>query len=88
MPIKANAKKAVRQNIGRTERNKLAGAELDSLRVKVRKLLEVKKVKEAEEVALAVCQKLDKMQSRGISKKNTVSRLKSRLMKKVNALKK
>ncbi len=72
MPIKENAKKALRQSLKRTARNKLAKVEIESLRIKVRKLLDAKKPKEAA----------------GIMKKNTVARLKSRLMKKVNALQK
>jgi len=88
MPIKTNAKKALRQSIERAGRNKLAKAELDSLRVKVRKLVTAKAVKEAEEAARVLCQKFDKMQARGIFKKNTVARSKSRVMAKVNALKK
>lgn len=88
MPIKANAKKAMRQSMEHAKRNKLAKAELDSLRIKVRKLIEAKKTKEAEVIANTVAQKLDKLQSRGILKKNTAARLKSRLVKKINALKK
>lgn len=84
----ANAKKALRQSIKRGRRNLIAKAEIHSLRVKSRKLLDAKKGKEAAEVARLIGKKLDKAVSRGIMKKNTVARLKSRLMKKVNVLNK
>lgn len=88
MPNLRNAKKALRQDHKRAERNKIAKAEIKSLRIKLRKMLDAKKVKEAEEVAKTVSKKLDKAAQKNVFKKNTVARYKSRLMKKVNALKK
>lgn len=88
MPIKEAAKKALRQGVKRAERNKLAGAELHSLRVKLRKVITAGKQSEAAEIGRAVMKKMDKMVSRGMLKKNTVARLKSRLAAKVNAIKK
>ena len=88
MPNMANAKKALRQSIKRARRNLIAKAEIHSLRVKSRKLLTDKKGKEAAENARLIGKKLDKAVSRGIMKKNTAARLKSRLAKKVNALNK
>lgn len=83
MPIKENAKKALRQSIVRAKRNKTAQAEINSLRVKFRKLMTDKKAKEAVEVVRLLVKKLDKAHARGIMKKNTVARYKSRIMKKL-----
>jgi len=88
MPNLRNAKKALRQNKTRAERNKLALAEIHSLRVKLRKALTSKKIEEATEIARLVGQKLDKAVQRNLVKLNAASRYKSRLMKKLNALKK
>ncbi len=87
MPNLENAKKALRQSEKRAERNKLVKAEIKSLRVKLRKAVVAKKLEDAIEVAKMVSKKLDKAHAKGVMKKNTVARYKSRLMKKVNALK-
>lgn len=86
MPIKVNAKKALRQSVKRARRNLLVTAEIHSLRVKGRKLIDDKKKKEAVELARLVAKKIDKAVTKGVMKKNTAARWKSRLMKKVNAL--
>lgn len=88
MPNLKNAKKALRQSKTRAGRNKVALAEIHSLRVKLRKAVTAKKADEAIEVARIVGKKLDKAVQKKLLKLNTVSRYKSRLMKKVNALKK
>lgn len=88
MPIKANAKKALRQSIKRGQRNKVALAEINSLRVKFRKLSADKKAKEAQETANMISKKLDKAVARGVIKQNTAARYKSRTTKKANALSK
>lgn len=88
MPNTASAKKAIRQDIKRGHRNKIAKAEIKSLRVKLRKMLDSKDIAKAEELAKLIGKKLDKAQAKKIYKKNTVARFKSRLMKKLNALKK
>ncbi|KKW31919.1 MAG: 30S ribosomal protein S20 [Candidatus Uhrbacteria bacterium GW2011_GWA2_52_8d] len=88
MPNLKNAKKALRQNKAHAQRNKTALAEIHSLRVKLRKAVTSKNVDEAVEVARLVGKKLDKAVQKNLLKLNTVSRYKSRLMKKVNALKK
>lgn len=87
MPNLENAKKALRQSEKRAKRNKLIKAEIKSLKVKLRKAVVSKKLEEATEVARLVSKKLDKAHAKGVFKKNTVARYKSRLMKKVNALK-
>ncbi|MCR4314053.1 MAG: 30S ribosomal protein S20 [Candidatus Uhrbacteria bacterium] len=88
MPNLKNAKKALRQNKTHAERNKVALAEIHSLRVKLRKAVTSKKIDDAIEVARIVGKKLDKAVQKKLLKLNTVARYKSRLMKKVNALKK
>lgn len=87
MPILENAKKAMRQNAKRATRNQLIKAELHSLRVKLRKAIDAKKIDEAKELIKTIEKKLDKAQAKKMFKKNTVARYKSRLMQKVNALK-
>lgn len=87
MPNKENAKKAVRQNEKLAQCNKIIKAEIHSLRVKLRKLAESKQTEEAIMVAKLVGKKFDKALAKGIFKKNTVARYKSRLMKKINSLK-
>ncbi len=88
MPIKANAKKALRQTIKRAKRNTIIKAEIHSLRVKLRKLLDSKKVEEAEKLSSTIVKKFDKAVSKKIYKQNTVARYKSRFMQKINAAKK
>lgn len=86
MPIKKNAIKALRQNIKRARLNKTVEAEIDSLRVKFRKaVIAVEKTKAAE-TAKAVGQKIDKAVAKKILKKNAAARIKSRMMKKINAM--
>ena len=87
MPIKKNAEKALRQNIKHALRNKTVKAEIDSLRVKFRKAITAVKKSEAAEAARSISQKVDKAVSKKILKKNTAARIKSRMMKKVNAMK-
>ena len=86
MPNLENAKKALRQSEKRAQRNKLVKAELKSLRVKFRKLVTDNKKTEAVEAAKLLGKKFDKAHAKGILKKNTVARHKSRMMKKLNAL--
>ncbi len=87
MPNLANAKKALRQADKRAERNKLANAEIHSLRVKLRKAITAKNAAAALEVARSLGKKFDKAVGKKVLKQNTVARLKSRMMQKVNALK-
>lgn len=77
----------MRQDAKRLLRNKVAKAELHSLRVKLRKFVAAGKNSEAMELARSIVKKMDKAVSRGIFKKNTVTRLKSRMMKKLSTLK-
>jgi small subunit ribosomal protein S20 len=87
MPNKDNAKKQMRKDEKRAQHNKVINAEIKSLRVKLRKLVDAKNLAEATEIAKLVSKKFDKAVSKNVIKKNTAARLKSRLTKKVNALK-
>ena len=87
MPNLQNAKKALRQAKKRTERNKLVKAELKSLQVKFRKAITAKEGGKAQELISLLTKKIDKAAGKGMLKKNTASRQKSRMAKKANALK-
>jgi small subunit ribosomal protein S20 len=87
MPNLRNAKKALRQNKAHHERNKVALAEIHSLRVRLRKAITSKQVTEALEIGRMVGKKLDKAVQKNLVKLNAASRYKSRLTKKINALK-
>jgi small subunit ribosomal protein S20 len=88
MPIKQNAKKALRQALVRKEKNLIAKVAVKKLIKDARKSLEAKDVKKAEELIKTASQKLDKIAKSGYFKKNKSARLKSRLMKRLNATKK
>lgn len=79
--------KRVRQNVRRAERNKSRRSELKS---QVRTFLDAAaggKVEEASKEFLAASTLLDRAASHGIIHKNTAGRRKSRLAKRMNALK-
>ncbi|MBI4087679.1 MAG: 30S ribosomal protein S20 [Candidatus Liptonbacteria bacterium] len=79
MPIIQSAKKALRQNIKRRERN-LAKKEVYKKAVKTfRKLVTDKKTEEAKKQLGVAYKALDKAAKTGVIKKNKASRLKSRL---------
>ena len=83
MPIKQNAKKALRQNIKRAVVNKTYK---DKFREMVKTAGKAKTLEEAKKLAIAAQKALDKAAKHGAIKKNTAARKLSRLMKKVNAL--
>ncbi len=86
MPIKQNAKKALRKSVKREERNRAAEAAIKSLRVLFRKAVTLKDAAKAAEIAKQLGQRFDKSASKGMMKKNTVARYKSRMMARLNAL--
>lgn len=87
MPIKKAAFKSLRQSKKRAKRNLLSRLEIGDARRAFRKALDKKEAKGAEEAVKKAIKLLDKAYSRGIMKLNTVSRHKSRLMKRLHALK-
>lgn len=88
MPIKKAAFKAFRQTKKHAARNLAARLKIADARRAIRKALAGKEVSKAEAAAKAAVKLLDKAYSRGIMKLNTISRYKSRIMKKLKALKK
>lgn len=87
MPIKQAAFKHIRQSKKRYLKNKRVKGNLKLLIKKSRKLIESKKKDEANELIKKAIIALDKAAQKGIIKKNTAARKKSRLMKRLNNLK-
>ncbi|MEK9186162.1 MAG: 30S ribosomal protein S20 [Patescibacteria group bacterium] len=81
MPITASAKKALRQSIRRHARNLTQNKELKNTVKSYKKLVAAKKIDEAKKQLASVYQVLDKGAKNNLMKKNTASRLKSRLTK-------
>lgn len=86
MPNLKNAKKALRQSIVRAERNTAVREHIDYMRRSFRKLLEAKKFEEAQKLMNDLTKSLDKAVTKKVLKLNTVARIKSRAMKKINVL--
>ncbi len=84
MPIKDNARKALRQAKKRTESNKAVANRIQFLKKQTLKAIS-KKEESAGETIKKFVQAVDKAAKNHIIKKNTASRMKSRLMKKWNA---
>ena len=83
MPITSSAKKALRQSQkNRVENLKRSEAFKNAIK-KFKKLVEAKKLDEAKQALPAVFQSLDKAAKTNVLKKNTASRLKSRLSRKL-----
>ncbi len=86
MPNKKSAKKELRKNIKRNAANKRISGRLKTL-VKAN----LKKIqandKSVKDNLSQTIKAIDKATKKGIIKKNTASRKKSKLMKKINALK-
>jgi len=86
MPITQSAKKALRQNISRRERNKKQKKALKASIKSYRKLVDEKNKEKASEYLSSIYKSLDKASKTNLIKKNTSSRLKSRLSKKLRAI--
>ncbi len=86
MPIKQAAIKALRQTKKRTQTNELIRRNLDFLIRRSRRLIKLKKTSEANEVISRAAKALDKAAQKRVIKKNTASRIKSRLMVHLNQL--
>jgi small subunit ribosomal protein S20 len=86
MPNKKSAEKELRKNVKRKAANKLVSIKMKGLTKTNLKQIAAgdKQVKEAYSLTMKA---IDKAAKKGVIKKNTASRKKSRLMKKVNALK-
>jgi len=86
MPVKKSASKALRQDKARAERNKKIKTDIAALVRKVRKSIEKKDSAKASEWLKQVIKKIDKAAQKGIIKKNTAARKKSRLSQAVKSL--
>lgn len=87
MPIKRSAAKALRQAKKRTLRNKEVKANINWLSHQFLKAVAGKNKKQATDFYFKLQKVFDKAAQKGILKKNTVARSKSRFVKKLNLLK-
>ena len=83
MPIKHAALKALRQDRKRRARNQAAGSQLKTLTKRLLALLSAKKLDEATALIGEVAKQYDHAAVKGIIHRNTASRTKSRLMRRV-----
>ncbi|MEI7452232.1 MAG: 30S ribosomal protein S20 [Candidatus Falkowbacteria bacterium] len=86
MPNIKSAKKELRKTVKRHEANVAVKKNVNELIKKSTKAI-VAKDKDAKETVIKTIKAIDKMAKKGLIKKNTASRRKSRLQKKVNTLK-
>ena len=85
MPILHASYKSIKVSKKKAERNQSVQTGLKTETRKFIDLLSSKKLDEAKKQLTVLISKLDKASSKGIIHKNTASRKKSRLMKKLNA---
>lgn len=86
MPNKKSAEKELRKTVKRNTANKKVSSKLKSL-TKTNLKQVASGDKTVKEAYVATIKIIDKAAKKGIIKKNTASRKKSRLMKKINTLK-
>ncbi len=84
MPIKESAKKELRKGKRRRTLNIQRQNAMKSVLKSIKKLAAAGKKDEAKKMIAAAYQAVDKAVKRGVIKKNTASRKKSRLMKLLN----
>ncbi len=80
MPITSSAKKALRASFKKRSYNLRTKAAIDVPMKKFQKLVEEKKIKEAQALVPALYKVLDKGAKRNYIKENAASRYKSRIM--------
>lgn len=86
MPIKKSAFKALRQTKKRTSLNTKIQSDIVALVRRVRKAITAKDSAKASDWLKQAIKKIDKASARGILKKNTAARKKSRLVKAVSKI--
>lgn len=86
MPHSISAKKRVRQNEKRRDRNKGVRSETKTWVKKVRTAAASKNAADARASAMVAIRKIDKAAKKGVIKKNAAARKKSRLAKMLNKL--
>ena len=84
MPITKSAKKAVRQNAKRKKRNLGYKKKMKSLEKEAMLLISQKKIKEIKELLPKIYKAVDKSAKKGVLKKNTAGRKKSRIANLIN----
>jgi len=82
MPQTKQAKKALRQNKKKAEHNKIIRSTTKTLVKKTRKSIE--KGEKVDDMMKQTIKSIDKAAQKGLIKKNTAARRKSRLMKQLN----
>lgn len=88
MPITKSTKKRLRQNPKRRAVNAKKSSEIKKLLKEAAGLISENKASEAEKMLPKIYQALDKAAKRGVIKKNTAARKKSRIIKRINSIKK
>lgn len=88
MPVTKTTKRRPRQIERRTAVNSKRILEMRKLIKEANSLLNNKNATEAEKILPKIYKAIDKAAKRGVIKKNSASRRKSRIMKKINNLKK
>lgn len=84
MPITKSAKKALRQSIKRRARNLIYKKKIKLALKQARALVSAGKQKEAKQLLPKIYKALDKAAKKGVIKKNTASRKKSRITRLVD----
>lgn len=84
MPITKSAQKALRQSLKRKKQNSVYKKKIKTLTKKLDGFLSEGKAEEAKQLLPLIYKTLDKMTKTGVIKKNTGSRKKSRITKKLN----
>ncbi len=84
MPITKAAKKSLRQSLRRRTRNIQKRKKIKSLLKEVRNLISQKKTSEVKKLLPQVYKLLDKAGKTELIKKNTASRIKSRITRAIN----
>ena len=84
MPNMKSAKKRMRQNVIRRDKNRRRRSEMRTEIKKFRQLLSEQKTDEARQLLKAVCAVIDRSAQKGVIHSNTAARYKSRLTKRLN----
>jgi small subunit ribosomal protein S20 len=79
MPNTKGAKKRLRQNVVRRDRNKVTKTRMRSVIRKFREAVAAKNLEEAKEISKLACQLLDKAAAKRVIHRNKAARLKSRI---------
>jgi small subunit ribosomal protein S20 len=79
MPNTKGAKKRLRQNVVRRDRNRMSRTRMRSALRKFREAVAAKNFEEAKELCRFTAQLLDKAASKGVIHRNKAARLKSRM---------